>query len=152
MRLLCKVTPVILHGVVSPDTTPFRMTGVTLHTGLYPQMVGLKGLCSRVPVYVVHRHGIGVLQHVHALAHSPSPTVVLSRRKITCWLRGKSRAGLEANACWLGDKSRAGLEANHLLVERQINSGLEADHLAREMQAGIPRRVNFVRRLRVICL
>ena len=36
-----KVTLVILHGVVSPeDTTLCRMTGVTLHTGLYPQNSG----------------------------------------------------------------------------------------------------------------
>ena len=31
---LCKVTPAILDGVVSPDTTPCRVTRVTLHTGL----------------------------------------------------------------------------------------------------------------------
>ena len=37
--LPCKVTPVILHGVVFPDldTTPCRMNGVTLHAGLYAQ-------------------------------------------------------------------------------------------------------------------
>ena len=28
----CKVTPVILHGIVSGDTTPCRMTGVTLQS------------------------------------------------------------------------------------------------------------------------
>ena len=31
---LCSVTPVIQHGAVSPDVSPCRMTGVTLHTGV----------------------------------------------------------------------------------------------------------------------
>ena len=37
----CKVTPVILHGVVCPDTTPCRMTGVALHGFVSPD--GLSG-------------------------------------------------------------------------------------------------------------
>ena len=34
---LCKVTPVILHGVVTPDTAMCRMTGVTLHEAVSPE-------------------------------------------------------------------------------------------------------------------
>ena len=36
-KVMCKVTPVILHGVVSGDTTPYRMTGVTLHGVVSPE-------------------------------------------------------------------------------------------------------------------
>ena len=33
---LCKVTPIMLHGVVSPDKSPCRMTAVTLHGVVSP--------------------------------------------------------------------------------------------------------------------
>ena len=43
-RPMCKVTPVILHGVVSSgDTTPCRMTGVTLRGVVSPEGWGICG-------------------------------------------------------------------------------------------------------------
>ena len=60
---LCQVTPVILHGVVSPDT-PCRMTGVTFYTGVYPQTTraqlniffALSNAKARISPHMCHVH------------------------------------------------------------------------------------------------